>query len=187
MARVIDDALELCRAQTGKLRFQTERVDLSRIVMDAIRNAQPVLSQKDHQVTLTLPCGRIIVEAHPTRMEQILTNLLINAAKYTSPGGEICVGVERTANTVVLRVCDNGIGIAPEYLSRVFEPYWQGTASDGLGLGLALVKSLVELHDGTVVAHSDGPGKGSEFVVRLPAFRSCPNQPAIDMLRATVV
>ena len=111
--------------------------------------------------------------ADPVRLEQVLANLLANAAKFTDPGGHIRLTAEAEAGQVVLRVRDNGRGIAPDLLPRVFDPFRQGpdpgTTARGLGIGLALVKSLVELHGGSVAAHSDGPGTGTEFIVRLPA------------------
>jgi signal transduction histidine kinase len=112
--------------------------------------------------------------ADPVRLEQVLINLLANAAKFTDPGGDIRLTARAEAGQVVLRVRDNGRGIAPELLPRVFDPFWQGPGrgekgARGLGLGLALVKSLVELHGGSISARSEGPGTGAEFIVRLPA------------------
>ncbi len=122
-------------------------------------------------MTVSLPPGPVSLLADPSRLNQILTNLLTNAAKYTDPGGEICLTAEVAAGAVVLRVRDNGMGIAPELLPRVFDLFQQGDGPDqacgGLGIGLALVKSLVELHGGNVSAFSRGAGTGSQFVVRL--------------------
>ncbi len=169
MARVIDGALDICRARRDELRSETEPVDLGRIVAAAIRNSQPVISRKKHQMTLDLPLGKTAVQGHATRLELIVTNLLTNSAKYTNPGGRISIVIEIAANVVTLRVRDNGIGIASDSLPKIFEPYWKGPASDGLGIGLALVKSLVELLGGSIAVHSDGPGLGAEFAVHLPS------------------
>lgn len=172
MARVIDGALDICRARWDKLRSETEAVDLGRIVAAAIRNSRRVISQKSHKVTLDVPLGRTAVQADATRLELIVTNLLTNSAKYTNPGGRISVAIEIAANVVTLRVRDNGIGISSDSLPMIFEPYWKGPASDGLGIGLALVKSLVELHGGTIAVHSEGSGLGTEFAVHLPSPRN---------------
>jgi signal transduction histidine kinase len=123
------------------------------------------------------------LEADPTRLAQVVTNLVNNAAKYTEEGGHIWLTAERAGNEAVLRVRDDGIGIAPEVLPRVFELFAQGEralgrAQGGLGIGLSLVRRLVEMHGGTITAHSDGPGKGSEFVVRLPARVDSPGKPS---------
>jgi signal transduction histidine kinase len=120
------------------------------------------------------PAWPVSLVADPVRLEQVLINLLANAAKFTDPGGDIRLTARAEAGQVVLRVRDNGRGIAPELLPRVFDPFWQGPGcgekgARGLGLGLALVKSLVELHGGSIAAHSEGTGTGAEFIVRLPA------------------
>jgi signal transduction histidine kinase len=169
MARVIDGAMDICRARWDKLRSETEAVDMGRVVAAAIRNSRRVISQKMHQVTLDVPLGKTAVQADATRLELIVTNLLTNSAKYTNPGGKISVVIEIGGNIVTLRVRDNGIGIASDSLTKIFEPYWKGPASDGLGIGLALVKSLVELHGGTIAVYSEGPGLGAEFAVYLPS------------------
>lgn len=169
MARVIDGAMDIFRFNQNRLRSETEPVDLGPIVAAAIRNSQPVISGKKHQVTLDLPLGKTTVQAHATRLELIVTNLLTNSAKYTNPGGRISIAIEIAANVVTLRVRDNGIGIPANSIPKIFEPFWKGPASDGLGIGLALVKSLVEQHGGTIAVHSDGPGLGAEFVVHLPS------------------
>jgi two-component system, sensor histidine kinase len=169
LSRLIDDAMELCRARRDQAQIKSESVDLVRIVVAAIRNSQHALSRKHHDVTLALPLGKVSVQGHATRMEQIVTNLLTNSANYTNPNGRISIAIETACDQVTLRVRDNGIGLAPENLTRIFEPYWKGPSSDGLGIGLALVKSLVELHGGSIAVYSDGLGKGAEFVVRLPS------------------
>jgi signal transduction histidine kinase len=172
MARIIEEVLDLCRAGQNKLSLCEERVDLAEVVAGAIETAGAFLATRGHHLTVSLPPGPVSLVADPSRLNQILTNLLTNAAKYTNPGGEICLVAEVAAGDVVLQVRDNGMGIAPEMLPRVFDLFQQGDAPGdqacaGLGIGLALVKSLVELHGGSVSAFSGGPGTGSQFVVRL--------------------
>jgi signal transduction histidine kinase len=174
MARIIDGVLDLSRAGRDRLALRSERVDLAAVVTDAVEVARPSLSSRGHRLTVSLPRRPVLLVADPSRLVQILTNLLTNAARYTDPGGEIVLTAEAAGGEVVLRVRDNGMGIAPGLLRRIFDPFSQGGrtgngACGGLGIGLALVKSLVELHGGSVTAYSRGPGTGSEFVVRLPA------------------
>jgi CheY-like chemotaxis protein len=151
-----------------------------------VETARPLLDARRHRLALALPPEALRVNADPTRLAQVLGNLLTNAAKYTSEGGRIALEVERAADTAVIRVRDNGLGIPRDVLSSVFELFTQvdrsvARSEGGLGIGLTLVKSLVEMHGGTVVAHSDGPGHGSEFVVRLPLL---PTPQAADAGRA---
>jgi nitrogen-specific signal transduction histidine kinase len=172
MAQIIEQVLDLCRAGQDKLPLCKERVDLAAVVAGAVETAGAFLATRGHHLTVSLPPGPVSLVADPSRLNQILTNLLTNAAKYTDPGGEICLAAEVAAGGVVLQVRDNGMGIAPDLLPRVFDLFQQGAkpadqACGGLGIGLALVKSLVELHSGTVSAFSGGPGTGSQFVVRL--------------------
>lgn len=173
MARVIDDTLDLCRSRHVKLPIQTERVDLARVVTAALRSAHPFVVRRRHSLSVSLPSHPVVLLTNPSRLQQILTNLLINAAKYTKPGGEIFLTVQSTADLLVIKVRDNGMGMTPDVLSQLFKPHWQRSSpppdhGDGLGIGLAIVKLLAELHGGSVSAHSEGPGKGAEFVVRLP-------------------
>ena len=172
MARIIEEVLDLCRAGQDKLSLRKERLDLAAVVAGAIDTAGAFLATRGHHLTVSLPPGTVSLVADPLRLIQILTNLLTNAAKYTDPGGEICLTAEVAAGAVVLEVRDNGMGIAPDLLPRVFDLYQQGDGPDdqacgGLGIGLALVKALVALHGGNVSASSGGPGTGSRFVVRL--------------------
>ena len=172
MERIIEEVLDLCRAGQGKLSLCKERLDLAAVVAGAIETAGAFLAARGHHLTVSLPPGPVSLVADPSRLNQILTNLLTNAAKYTDPGGEICLAAEVAAGAVVLQVSDNGMGITPDLLPRVFDLFQQGDgpgdqAYGGLGIGLALVKSLVELHGGSVAAFSGGPGMGSQFVVRL--------------------
>jgi signal transduction histidine kinase len=173
VARIIDDVLDVCRAGQDKLSLHTERVDLAAVVEDAVEIARPSLIGRDHRLTVSLPPKPVSVVADASRLVQVLTNLLTNAARYTDRGGEVFLAAAAADGVVVLRVRDNGMGIAPDLLPRIFELFEQGDGpgtreGGGLGIGLALVKSLVELHGGSVAAYSRGPGTGSEFVVRLP-------------------
>jgi CheY-like chemotaxis protein len=145
---------------------------VGKAVDQAVEAVRPLIDARGHELTVSLPAGPLWLEADPVRLEQILANLLTNAARYTEPGGRIALEGDRDADHLVLRVRDNGIGIAPEALPRIFGLFTQADTGanrsrEGLGIGLALVRSLVELHGGSVSASSPGPGRGSEFVVRL--------------------
>lgn len=173
LERIVDDLLEVSRISSGKIELKKERLDLIVALHRGLESARHLIIQRRHEVSLTVPMGPIFVSADPVRIEQILTNLLINAAKYTNPGGQISVSLERAGGHVEIRIRDGGIGIAPDLLPRVFEMFEQGRrdlarSSGGLGIGLSIVKKLTELHGGTVVATSAGIGKGSEFIVHLP-------------------
>jgi signal transduction histidine kinase len=173
MAQIIEDVLDICSGGQGKLSLRKERVDLAAVVAGAVKTAGPFLTTRGHHLTVSLPQEPVSLVADSSRLNQILTNLLANAAKYTDHGGEICLAAGVADGGVVLRVRDNGMGIAPDLLPRIFDLFQQGNrpgnrACSGLGIGLALVKSLVELHGGSVEAFSHGPGTGSEFVVSLP-------------------
>ena len=173
MVRLVDDLLDVSRITTGKLELRKERVDLAAVVRDAVEASRPLIDRGGHELTVTLPPDPVLLDADPTRLAQVFVNLLNNAAKYSEPGGHIRLTAEREGSEVVVCVRDTGIGIPADELPHVFEMFmqvdtaWQ-RAQGGLGIGLSLVKELVELHGGRVEAHSDGPGKGSEFVVRLP-------------------
>jgi signal transduction histidine kinase len=156
----------------GKLVLDTARVDLTVVVARAVETAGPALLARDHRLTVALPPGTVFLVADALRLEQVLVNLLANAARYTRPNGDIRLTAAAAAGLVFVRVKDNGSGIAPDLLPHVFELYRsgnEGCVRCGPGIGLAVVKSIVERHSGTVTAHSDGPGTGSEFVIRLPA------------------
>jgi signal transduction histidine kinase len=170
--RIVDDLFEHCAGSRDGLPLCKEVVDLAAVAAGATEATAHLLAARGHRLTVSLPAGPLSLVADPVRLEQVLANLLANAAKFTDPGGDIRLTAQVEAGQAVLRVRDNGRGIAPELLPRVFDPFWQGPPGNGargLGLGLALVKSLVELHGGSVAARSDGPGTGAEFVVRLPA------------------
>jgi signal transduction histidine kinase len=172
--QIVDDLFDACAGARGKLSLRRKDVDLVGIVAQATETAAHVLTKRRHKVTVSLPQKPVTVYADSLRLEQVLTNLLVNAAKFTDPGGDIRLTIEAEAGEVSVRVRDNGRGIHPDLLPVVFDLFQQGSdftchGTSGLGIGLALVKSLVELHGGRVTAYSDGPGTGSEFVVCLPA------------------
>jgi signal transduction histidine kinase len=171
--RIIDDLFDLCAGSRDRLPLHREVVELAAVVAGATAATAHRFAARGHRLTVSLPARPLFLLADPVRLEQVLTNLLANAAKFSDPGGDIRLGAEADAGQVVLRVRDNGRGIAPDLLPHVFDPFWQAPGSGdkgahGLGLGLALVKSLVELHGGSVAAHSDGPSAGAEFTIRLP-------------------
>jgi two-component system CheB/CheR fusion protein len=173
LARLVDDLLDVARITRGAIRLQKETIDLAAVVGHAVESVRPLIELGRHELLVSLPQEPVYLEADPTRLEQVLTNLLHNAAKFTEPGGRIWLTAERDNAEVVVCVRDSGIGIAPELLPSIFDMFTQagrtlGRSQGGLGIGLALVRRLVELHGGSVRAHSDGPGKGSEFRVRLP-------------------
>ena len=183
MARLIDDLLDVARITSGKIQLRAEPVDLAAAMRHAAEAARPLIEARGHHFALTPPPGPARVQGDPTRLEQVLTNLLNNAAKYTEPGGQIAFTAELAPGLATLRVRDNGTGIAPEMLPRIFDLFAQDDRSlvrsqGGLGIGLTLVRSLVELHGGTVTAASAGPGLGSEFVVRLPTLPEAAPDPA---------
>ena len=173
LTRLVDDLLDVSRITSGKVELQKETTDVADTVNRAAEEARPFIDAHRLSLTVSLPDEPLSVEADPVRLTQVLNNLLNNAAKYTEPGGHVSVGAERQDGNAVLAVRDTGVGIAPEFLPRVFDLFSQQDSSlartrGGLGVGLTLVRNLVEMHGGTVEALSDGPGKGSTFVVRLP-------------------
>jgi signal transduction histidine kinase len=170
--RLVDDLFDLCAGTRDRLPLRKEVVELAAVVEGARETTAHLLAARGHRLTVSMPAGPVLLVADLTRMEQVLTNLLANAAKFTDPGGEIQLIAHVEAEQIVLQVRDNGRGIDAAQLPRVFDLFWQGSQNSGargLGLGLALVKSLVELQGGSVTAHSEGPGTGAEFIVRLPA------------------
>jgi PAS domain S-box-containing protein len=174
MARLLDDLLDVSRLSLHKLRLRKGRVTLASVIDSALETSRPLIDAGRHELRVTLPDEPVHLDADPVRLAQVFANLLNNAAKYTDRGGVIRLTAERGGGEVVATVKDTGIGIAAEVLPRIFETFSQATpalerAQGGLGIGLSLVRGLVELHGGSVVARSDGPGAGSEFTVRLPA------------------
>jgi len=177
MARIINDVMDISRDTCGKLRLRMGSVDMRSIVADAAATVRPRFVARRHRLSVALPSEPVRLLADSSRLHQVLTNLLNNAAKFTDPGGCIWVTAEASADAVVIQVRDNGRGITPDLLPRIFEPFQQGndpgdTGCGGLGIGLFLVRSLVELHGGSVEAYSQGAGTGTEFVVRLPVCRA---------------
>ena len=173
MVRLVDDLLDVSRITQGKIELRCEVVDVAAVVARSIEATQPLLDERRHRLEVSLPRAPLRLNADAARLEQILSNLLSNAAKYSEPGGRIELRAWAEGAEAVVRVRDWGIGIRADMLARVFDLFQQadrvpGHVSEGLGLGLTLVKRLTELHGGSVQANSDGPGKGSEFVVRLP-------------------
>jgi len=183
MVRLVDDLLEVSRIGRGKISLQKAPVDLAEVVATAVETSRPLIEAHRHKLTVSLPHSPVRVEADAARLAQILSNLLNNAAKYTEDGGRIDLIAERAPEEAVLRVRDNGVGIAPEILPQVFDMFMQVESSTdrsqgGLGIGLTLVRRLVEMHDGKIEARSAGLGKGSEFLVRLPALTEPASEPA---------
>ena len=173
LSRIVDDLLDVSRVLRGKVTLRTERVDLRAVVGNALQGARPAAEARGHQVAVELPAQACWIEADATRLEQVVSNLLHNACKFTAPGGRIGLALERVSGRARLRVRDSGKGIPPAMLGRIFDVFTQvdpplDRSQEGLGVGLTLVKSLVELHGGTVEAQSGGPEPGSEFVVELP-------------------
>lgn len=174
LVRLVDDLLDVSRITSGKVELKREPTELAEVVAKAIEMASPLLEQRRHELTVTVPRQGLVVNGDLTRLAQVVSNLLANAAKYTEVGGHIEIVAERSDGTIAVRVRDTGIGIAPEMLPRVFDLFAQESqalsrSQGGLGLGLAIVRSLVELHGGKVWVQSEGLGSGSEFTVQLPA------------------
>ncbi len=179
LLHLIDDLLEVSRISTGKLVLRRERVDLRRVVETALESCAPLVARGRHRLDVSLPDEEICVDGDLTRLAQSVSNLVNNAAKYTPEGGRISVGLVRTGETAVLTVADNGVGLPPDMHLSVFEMFTQVNQSlarsqGGLGIGLALVRSLVLLHGGTVTAQSAGLGQGSTFTITLPLMQTLP-------------
>jgi PAS domain S-box-containing protein len=173
MVRLIDDLMDISRISQNKLHLQIERVSLTDIIECAVETARPLIDAAKHTFTVTLPKAALVLDGDLTRLAQVFSNLLTNSAKYTPPGGRIALEAAVECDELVITVRDSGIGIPADYLPRIFDMFSQADraderASGGLGIGLALVKALVEMHDGKVAAWSDGPGTGSAFTVHLP-------------------
>ncbi|MDB5310938.1 MAG: luxQ 7 [Gemmataceae bacterium] len=175
MVRLVDDLLDISRITKGKLRLTKERVELRAAMNRAADSARPLIEARRHEFSLLLSTEPLWVEGDAGRLEQVAVNLLNNAAKYTDAGGLIRMTVAREGDDAVVRVLDNGVGIPPEMLPRIFDLFTQVDGSlsrshGGLGIGLALVRTLVEMHGGRVTATSGGLGKGSEFAIKLPVL-----------------
>ncbi len=184
MVRLIDDLLDVSRITRGKLELRRERVELAAVVQVAVETSRPLVESAGHELSVTMPARPIVLDADPTRLAQVISNLLNNAAKYTEPGGQIALVVERRGGEAVVTIRDNGVGIPAEMLPRVFDMFAQVDQSleksqGGLGIGLTLVQRLTQMHGGSVEARSDGrPGLGSEFQVRLPIEAEATARPA---------
>jgi PAS domain S-box-containing protein len=179
MVRLVDDLLEVSRITRGKIDLRRERVELAAIIRNAVETSQPLIDSAGHQLALAVPTEPLTLDADPVRLAQVFANLLNNAAKYSDKPGQIWLTARRDADAVVVSVRDTGIGMPADKLTRVFDLFMQLDNSQrrsqgGLGIGLTLVRTLVQLHQGSVTAFSEGPGKGSEFVVRLPLADGVP-------------
>jgi len=175
MARLIDDLLDVSRVTQGKVTLQRQPTAVTEFVDHAVETCRELIDARHQQLTLDIPVTPLYVDGDPMRLAQIIGNLLHNAAKYTQAGGAITVSVQRHGDTVVIRVTDNGVGILAELLPHIFELFTQDDRSlsrteTGLGIGLTVVRSMVELHGGTVEARSGGRGQGSEFIVTVPCI-----------------
>jgi len=173
MARLLEDLMDVSRINRNRLELRKERVLLGDVISAALETSEPAIHAKGHDLSIHLPAEAIELDADATRLAQVLSNLLNNAAKYTEPGGRISLSARRDADHVVIGVKDSGIGIEPDHLPSLFEMFSQAApalnrADGGMGIGLALVRGLVEAHGGQVEARSDGLGTGSELIVRLP-------------------
>jgi signal transduction histidine kinase len=182
LSRLVDDLLDVSRISRGSIELRRERVSLASVVEAAVESSRPAIERARHELSVILAPEPIDLEADAVRLSQVLSNLLNNAARYTHAGGHVTVRAAREGNEAVVRVIDDGVGIPPQMLERIFEMFVQvpaagGPGHGGLGIGLTLVKRLVELHGGTVEARSAGPGQGSEFAVRLPAVPAAPAIP----------
>ena len=187
MVRLVDDLLDISRITKGKLRLTKEKVELRVVVNHAAETVRPAMDCRKHEFSISIPTKPIWVQADPARMEQVVVNLLNNAAKYTETGGLIRMTVNREGAEAVIRVRDNGVGISPELLPHVFELFTQvdgslGRSYGGLGIGLALARNLVEMHEGRLQASSAGLGKGCEFTIKLPALVESTVQEATTVL-----
>lgn len=176
MVRLVDDLLDVSRIAHGKIELRRATVEISTVAAKALEIASPLIDERGHQLQVSVPHRGLRVDGDEARLAQVIANLLTNAARYTPPGGRIWLDAAREEDEVVIKVRDNGVGMEPDALGRVFDMFLQAprrspqVSSGGLGLGLTLVQRLTELHGGRVTASSEGPGQGCEFVVRLPAL-----------------
>jgi signal transduction histidine kinase/ActR/RegA family two-component response regulator len=173
MTRLIDDLLDIARITSNKLELRNERIELSEVLNAAVETSRPLIDQRAHEFIFEAPAEPIYLDGDVVRLAQVISNLLNNAAKYTERGGRIWLTATKRGHDAIVRVRDNGIGIAAETLPRIFEMFTQaerskGKSPGGLGIGLTLVRRLVQMHGGMITVHSDGPGKGSEFILALP-------------------
>jgi signal transduction histidine kinase len=173
LIRLVDDLLDISRITLGKIRLQTETVNAAELVTAAVETSRPLIEKGQHELTVSLPDEPVMLHGDRARLTQVLANLLNNAAKYTHAGGSVSVALEQEGDDAVFRIRDTGIGIPANMLDKVFDMFTQidsglDRAHGGLGIGLTLVRELVTMHQGSISVTSDGPGRGSEFVVRIP-------------------
>jgi PAS domain S-box-containing protein len=173
MTRLIDDLLDVTRINRGKVQLRQEKIELGVVLQRAVETTKPLIESRNHHLSLSLPSEAIWLDADPARLEQVVSNLLSNAAKYTESGGRIWLAAAAHGRRAVITVRDNGVGISPDLLPRVFDLFTQADrtldrAQGGLGIGLTLVKSLMEMHGGSAAAYSDGLGRGSMFTIEMP-------------------
>jgi PAS domain S-box-containing protein len=185
LSRIIEDLLDISRINLGKFVLRREILDATTILDSAVRTTKTLVEARDHTLETSIDRGNLWVHADPTRLEQVVVNLLNNAAKYSENGGLIRLSAGHEGGDIVIRVKDTGIGISPEKLPKMFQlfaqdDYASARAEGGLGIGLTIVKKLIEMHGGGIAAHSEGPGKGSEFVVRLPAAKQAAVTPTTE-------
>jgi CheY-like chemotaxis protein/anti-sigma regulatory factor (Ser/Thr protein kinase) len=179
MARLLDDLLDAARISSGKIKLTVDALSLADVLRHAVETVQPRIAERAQVLDVELPPGTVAVEGDKVRLAQVFTNLLGNASKYTGDGGRLRLAARADADEIVVTIEDNGTGIAPEVLPYIFDLFTQGPRSlarseGGLGVGLNVVRNLVGMHRGTVEAHSDGPGCGSRFTVRLPRAAGVP-------------
>jgi signal transduction histidine kinase len=178
LTRLVDDLLDVSRLTTGKIKLRMERVSLRDVIARSVETVRPLVDQRHHQLVVDVPADDALeLDGDGTRLAQVVQNLLINAAKYTPESGRLAVAARRVDGQAEVRVSDNGRGIAPEELERIFDLFEQGHAGtesptdSGLGVGLALARALVGMHGGTMGVRSDGAGRGAEFTFRIPMNR----------------
>jgi PAS domain S-box-containing protein len=184
MTRLIDDLLDIARITSNKMELRREQIELSAVLDVAVETSRPLIEQRGHKLIVKVPSVPMHIDGDMVRLAQVISNLLNNAAKYTERDGCIWLAAARTGNEAVIKVRDTGMGISAETLPQIFEMFTQAErtingSAGGLGIGLTLVKRLVEMHGGTITARSEGRGKGSEFIVRVPLALSQPARPEI--------
>ena len=190
MTRLIDDLLDVARITSNKLELRREQIELRDVLKAAVETSRPLIEQGGHKLTVRSPSAPIHIDGDPVRLAQVVSNLLNNAAKYTERGGRIWLTATRKGNDAVIKVRDTGIGISAEVMPQIFQMFAQADraingSAGGLGIGLTLVKRLIEMHGGTITAQSEGRGKGSEFIMRVPTTSACVSQPEIPTEEAT--
>jgi two-component system CheB/CheR fusion protein len=183
LTRIVDDLLDVARITQGRIVLRREIIDVATILAQAIETSRPMIDARQHALDVVLPGDALFVDGDPARLAQVVSNLLNNAARYTEPGGHIELVAERHGAEAVVRVRDDGIGIAPDVLPRVFDLFMQVEAAGthgGVGIGLTVVRRLVDMHGGQVEASSPPDGRGSEFVIRLPALAPVRTAPVVS-------